>query len=255
MILLLLYKPTKKGKRFHIRKCHVTMSEKGRNLFLWKCHVTMTKKHAYISNEMRLQNHSLTFIHKKITSFSYHILSRSPMAYNTTASLDKLTCTDYVYFGKCQDIFGQFFWYKNDSNYLDIELKVLKKDDNKEFLLFQNLTMTEAESNQFMRLRHQLVIASNNFARDENLTPVLVPTMSKDMDEQIKLALKVVEVVDRANKKKLSDSAVVKRGQAWEFLCSRPNICKEEGGREVSTSCLCEIKTYLFTWCNQFCIW
>ena len=31
------------------------------------------------------------------------------MAYNTTASLDKLNCTDYVDFGKCQDRFGQFF--------------------------------------------------------------------------------------------------------------------------------------------------
>ena len=28
------------------------------------------------------------------------ILSRSPMAYNTTASMDKLTCTNHVDFGK-----------------------------------------------------------------------------------------------------------------------------------------------------------
>ena len=33
------------------------------------------------------------------------ILSRSPMAYNTNAFLDKLTCTDYVDFGKSQDRF------------------------------------------------------------------------------------------------------------------------------------------------------
>ena len=33
------------------------------------------------------------------------------------------------------------------------------------------------------------------------MTPVLIPTMSKDMDEQLKLAHKVVDVVDRANKK------------------------------------------------------
>ena len=30
---------------------------------------------------------------------------------------------------------------------------------------------------------------------------MLIPTMSKDMDEQLKLAHKVVEVVDRANRK------------------------------------------------------
>ena len=40
-----------------------------------------------------------------------------------------------------------------------------------------------------------------NFAREENLTPVLIPTMSRDMDEQLKLAHNVVDVVDRAIRK------------------------------------------------------
>ena len=44
------------------------------------------------------------------------------MAYNTTETLDKLICTDYVDFGKCQDRFGRIFSSKNDSNYLDIKL-------------------------------------------------------------------------------------------------------------------------------------
>ena len=66
------------------------------------------------------------------------------MAYNTTVSLDKLTCTDNVDFGKCQDRLGQFSLWKNDSNYLDVEFKVFKKDDNKEFRLVQNLSMGEA---------------------------------------------------------------------------------------------------------------
>ena len=123
------------------------------------------------------------------------------MAYNTTASLHKLTCTDYVDFGKCQDRFGRFSWSKNDSNYLDVKLKVFRKDDKKEFRLVQNLTMGEADFNQFMRLRNQLVNAAENFAREENLTPVLIPTMSRDMDEQLKLTHKVVDVVDRTNRK------------------------------------------------------
>ena len=123
------------------------------------------------------------------------------MAYNTTASLDKLTCTDYVDFGKCQDRFGRFSWSKNDSNYFDVKLKVFRKDDKKEFRLVQKLTMGEADFNQFMRLRNQLVNAAENFAREENLTPVLIPTMSRDMDEQLKLAHKVVDVVDRTNRK------------------------------------------------------
>ena len=123
------------------------------------------------------------------------------MAYNTTASLDNLTCTDYVDFGKCQDRFGRLSWSKNDSNYLDVKLKKFRKDDKKEFRLVQNLTMGEAVFNQFMRLRNQLVNAAENFATEENLTPVLIPTMSRDMDEQLKLAHRVVDVVDRTNRK------------------------------------------------------
>ena len=123
------------------------------------------------------------------------------MAYNTTASLDKLTCTDYVDFGKCQDRFGQFFGSKNDSNYLDVKLKVFREDEKKEFRLVQNLTMGEADFNQLMQLRNQLVNAAENFAREESLTPVLIPTMSTVMDEQRKLAHMVVDVVDRTNRK------------------------------------------------------
>ena len=123
------------------------------------------------------------------------------MAYNTTASMDKLTGTDYVDFGNYQDRFGRFSWSKNDSNYLDVKLKVFRKDDKKEFRLAQNLRMEEADFNQFMRLRNQLANVAENFAREENLTPVLVPTMSRDMDEQLKLAHKVVDVVDRTNRK------------------------------------------------------
>ena len=126
-------------------------TKKGRNLLVCKCHVTMTEKHAYISNEMQLQNHSLTFIHKNKSLLpASSILSCSPMAYNTTASLDKVTFTDYVDFGMCQDRFGQFFLSKKDSNYLDVKLKVFKMVDNKEFRLAQNLTIGEADFNQFM---------------------------------------------------------------------------------------------------------
>ena len=92
---LLLCVQTYQNKRFHLRKSHVTTTE----------------KHAYISYEMQLQNHSLTLIHKnKSLPSATSNLSRSPMAHNTTSSLDKLTSTDYVDFGKCQDRFGRFSW-------------------------------------------------------------------------------------------------------------------------------------------------
>ena len=81
-------------------------------------------------------NRSLTFIHKnKSLPSATSILLRSPMAYNTTAFLNKLTCTDYVDFGKCQDRFRQFSWSKIDFNYLVVEVKVFEKDDIKEFRL------------------------------------------------------------------------------------------------------------------------
>ena len=64
------------------------------------------------------------------------------MAYNTTASLDKFICTDYVDFGKSSDRIGRFSWTKKDSNYLDIILKVFKREDkNAEFRLRQNLSV------------------------------------------------------------------------------------------------------------------
>ena len=148
------------------------------------------------------KNHSLIFFHKNKSLLSATtILSRSPMAYNTPASLDKLTRTDYEDFGKCQDRFGRFSWSKNDSNYLDVKLKVFRKDDKKEFRLVQNLTMGEADFNQFMRLRNQRVNAAEKFSREESLTPVLIPAMSREIVEQLKLAHKVIDVVERANRK------------------------------------------------------
>ena len=61
--------------------------------------------------------------------------------------------------------------------------------------------MGEADFNQFMRLRNQLVSSAETFVTEENLTPVLTPTMSRDMDEQLKLAHMVVDVVDQTNRK------------------------------------------------------
>ena len=66
---------------------------------------------------------------------------------------------------------------------MDVKLKVLKKGDNKEFQLLQIFTMGEADFNQFMQLRNHLVLATDKFVRKENLSTVLIPTSSKDMDD------------------------------------------------------------------------
>ena len=140
-------------------------------------------------------------------------------------------------FEKRQDRLGQFCCSKYDSNYLDVTLKFFEKDDNEEFPLVQKFTIGEADIKQFMRLGNQF----KNLAWEKNLTPVLIHTMSKDLDEHLKLAHKVVGVVYRANRKKLCDFAAVQCEQTREFSCSSPIICKEEGGREVSTICVCEL--------------
>ena len=72
-------------------------------------------------------------------------------------------------FGKSSDRFGRFSWTKNDSNYLDIKLKVFKREDkNVELRLRQNISMREANFNQFIRQRNQLDVAADNFLREQN---------------------------------------------------------------------------------------
>ena len=85
----------------------------------------MTLKEAYISDNLLHQSDFLTFPLKNNSLLpATSVLSQWPnlMIYNTTASLDKLTCADYVDFGKYQDRRGWFSWSKNGSNYLDVNL-------------------------------------------------------------------------------------------------------------------------------------
>ena len=121
--------------------------------------------------------------------------------YNTTPTLDRLACTDYVDFGKCQDRFGRVSWSKTSFNYMDGKLKVFKGDENKQFRLTQNLTLGEADFIQFIRLRNQLVVAVRDFSREENLPLVQVKLLAKDVEEQLKLTHKLVEVFDRPHRK------------------------------------------------------
>ena len=172
-----------KRKYFLIRKYHVTLARTKAVTFIFQTIVQL----------------SFSKINSLLSATS--ILSGSSMTYNTTETLEKLACTDYVNFGKCQDRFGRFYWSKNDSNYLDIKLKVFKREDkNAEFRLRQNLSMGEVDFNQFIRQRNQLFVAADNFLREQNLSPVVQSTLSKDMLEQLKLVQKVIDVVGRPNR-------------------------------------------------------
>ena len=85
---------------------------------------------------------------------------------------------------------------------MDNKLNLLKGEEkNAEFRLGQNFTIGEADFNQFIRQRNQPVVAADNFLREQNLSPVLQSTLSKDMEEQPKLVHKVIDVMDRSNRK------------------------------------------------------
>ena len=195
---------------------------------------------------------AVTFIFQIIVQFSFSktnsllsatsILSRSPMAYNTTELSEILACTDFVDFGKSQDRFGRFSCSKNDSNYLDIKLKVFKRENkNAEFRLRQNLTMGEADFNQFIRQRNQLVVAADKFLREQNLSPILHSTLSKDMEEQLKLVHKVIDAVDRSRRRICVTLLRYKADHPGHLLCSSSSIRTEDGGRKISTNCVCQL--------------
>ena len=61
--------------------------------------------------------------------------------------------------------------------------------------------MGEVDFNQFIRLRNQLVVAVRDISKEENLPPVQVKLLAKDMEEQLKLTHTVVEVVHRTHRK------------------------------------------------------
>ena len=88
------------------------------------------------------------------------MLLQSLMAYNTTASLEKLFRTNYVDFGKSQERFGGLSWSKSDSIYLDVKLDVFKRDNGRDFRISQNLTVGETDSKQFMGRKNQLINAA-----------------------------------------------------------------------------------------------
>ena len=84
------------------------------------------------------------------------------MASDTTASMDKLTCPDYVDFKNVKTELDDFrgpktiptTWIKNSK---------FSKKMRKDFPLVQNFTMGESEFNYFMRLRKELVLVTKTF--------------------------------------------------------------------------------------------
>ena len=130
-------------------KCHVTKTnenlevpnmemscdndQKNKQPRFRKCHVTMTRNESCKRNSFQLKNRSLTlFVKNFIHFFSATILlSHSHIASNTTSFLEKLTCTDYVDFGKIQDKSGEFFCLKLTSTAHMLNLKCSRRTTTK----------------------------------------------------------------------------------------------------------------------------
>ena len=179
------------------------------------------------------------------------------MAYNTTATLDKLARNDHVDFGKCPDRFWRISWSKKSFDYLDMKFKVFKKDENKEFRLAQNLTTGETDFNQFIRLRNQLVVAVRDFSKEENQPQVQVKLLAKDMEEQLNFTHKVVEVVDRPHRK---NCVTMRRYNVEKPETSYVQVRlfgRKKAEKKFNQIVYVNYKLdeCLFTWCNALCIW
>ena len=92
------------------------------------------------------------------------------MNFNNTSALDKTSCTEYVDFGKNVDRFGRISWSqieKDNQNYLDIQLKVLRKDDKGDFRRHQQIKLGVFDFKQPLLLRNPIVQAVREFSTDE----------------------------------------------------------------------------------------
>ena len=232
------------------------MITKRKNLI--KCHVTLagTKAVTYISQVIV----QLSFLKINSLLSATSILYCSPMAYNTTDSLDNLACTDYVDFGKSQVRFGRFSWSKNDSNYLDIKLKLLKRENkNAEFRLRQNFLMGEADFNQLIRQTNQLVVAADRqlSQRTKFLTSSSIYTIHRRGG-----ATEACSQSDwrcgLSKQKDFCDIAEIQDGQPRNFLCSSSFIRTEERGSKISANCVCQLQTWWIiksSWRHDFSVW
>ena len=126
------------------------------------------------------------------------------MIFNIPTALDKTSCTDYVDFGKNADRFGRISWSqieKDNQKYLDIQLKVFRKDDKGDFRRHQQIKLGVFDFKELLCLRNPIAQAVREFSTDETLKEVVTSPLSKDLDEQLKHVQKAITIVDRPKRK------------------------------------------------------
>ena len=152
------------------------------------------------SNNLLLEAHSLTFILKNKSILSAtNVLSQpktKPLAYGTTASMDKLVCTNCVDFPKCQETLGQILvqkllqlfgckLQKFQKSRQERVLRGTKCHNGRSRLQSISEITNSAKSWSKKRLRRRAVDSS----ADWKMSEVLVG--------QLKLAHKAVDVMDQ----------------------------------------------------------
>ena len=129
------------------------------------------------------------------------------MTYNATPSVDKLLSTGFLDFGNHEkNRFGRISWSKHEKNgantkFLEIQVKVFRRNEQGEFKVFQNINMGELDFKDFIRMKTELVDAATDFGKQQNLQPITLRPFSRDMETQLKLVHKVCNVVDRPHRK------------------------------------------------------
>ena len=135
--------------------------------------------------------------------FNENILLQK-MIFTFTLALDKTICTIYVDFGKNAERFGRISWSqieKGNQKYLDIQLKVFRKDDKGDFHRHQQINLGVFDFKQLLCLRNPIVLAVREFFKDKTLKEVVISPLSKDSDEQLKHVQKAFTIVDWPKKK------------------------------------------------------
>ena len=117
--------------------------------------------------------------------------------------------------------------------------------------------MEEADFNQFIRQRNQLVVAADNFLREQNLTPMLQSTLSKDMEEQLKFVHKIIDVVDCPNRRICVTLLWYKvdnpeSSYAQVRLFGRKT---EEEKFQQSVYVNYKLEEFISSWRHDFCVW
>ena len=205
----------------------------------WRDTMILANQKEFISINMQ----SSTFILKTFFPATSILSYKSKhMAYDTAAYLNKPTCVNYMDIDFNQNRLGWFLWSRIDSNYSDPKLNVSIKRWQQRLPTptevhngrngLQSIDATTKSANCY----------AENFWREENLCPVQYITIYKHVNEQLNLAHKIVDVVDRAKKTNVW-VCVWEYGQTKEFNFLNLFNCKEGGWQKMLRFCLCELYT------------